>query len=227
MSSSRSRRRRLRKKKSNTKKIILIVALLAVVVTIIVGYNMFGNNDPNDEVPNDNNTSSQMKVMFETSMGNITIQLRDDRPITTENFKNLTLNGVYDNTIFHRVIADFMIQGGDPTGTGLGDPNIPSIFDEGLLSDNNRNDRGTIAMANKGVSNTGSSQFFINLVDNNYLDKPNPEAGISGHTVFGSVVEGMDIVDEISKVETDPNPQSQTFNRPFEDVIIIRAIVID
>ena len=225
MSPSRSRKRRPRKNKSK-KKIILIVALLAVAVTIIVGYYMLGNNNPDGNVPK-GNTTSQMKVLFETSMGNIIIQLRDDRPITTENFKNLTLNGVYDNTIFHRVIADFMIQGGDPTGTGLGDPNIPSIFDEGLLSDNNRNDRGTIAMANKGVSNTGSSQFFINLVDNNYLDKPNPEAGISGHTVFGSVVEGMDIVDEISKVETDPNPQSQTFNRPFEDVILIRAILID
>jgi peptidylprolyl isomerase len=227
MSPSRSRKRRPRKKKGNTKKIILIVALLAVVITIIVGYNMLSNNNLNEIVPNGNNTSSQMKVLFETSMGNITIQLRDDRPITTENFKNLTMNGVYDNTIFHRVIADFMIQGGDPTGTGLGDPKIPSIFDEGLLSDNNRNDRGTIAMANKGVSNTGSSQFFINLVDNNYLDKPNPDAGISGHTVFGRVIEGMNIVDEIAKVETDLNPQSQTFNRPLEDVFLIRAMLID
>ena len=215
MSPSRSRRRKPRKKKSNNK-LILIIAV-AVVVIFIVGYIMSENNNPQENAS---------KVQFLTNIGNITIQLRDDRPITTENFKNLIVNKVYDNTIFHRVIFDFMIQGGDPLGTGEGDPNIPTIIDEGLLSDNNKNNRGTIAMANRGA-NTGSSQFFINLVDNNYLDKPNPEIGISGHPVFGTIIDGMDIVDEISKVETDLNPQSPTFNRPFKDVILIRAILID
>ena len=150
MSPSRSRRRRPRKKKSNNKKIILIAALLAVAVTIIVGYNMLGNNTSNANGSNGNNTSSQMKVLLETSMGNITIQLRDDMPITTQNFKNLVQQGVYDGTIFHRVIANFMIQGGDPMGTGQGDPSIPNIPDE--FSDNpenNKNEMGTIAMANK------------------------------------------------------------------------------
>ena len=215
MTPSRSRRRRTRKNTSNNKKIILIVAFLAIVVTIVVGYSMLGNNNPNENVPNGNNTSNKTKVLFETSMGNITIQLRDDRPITTENFKNLTLNGVYDNTIFHRVISDFMIQGGDH-------PNIPSILDEGLLSDNNRNDRGTIAMANRGV-NTGSSQFFINLIDNNYLDKPDPTRGISGHPVFGEVIEGMDVVDAISIVDTSGPP----LDKPLEDVTLIRTTLID
>ncbi len=143
MSPSRSRRRRPRKKKSNNKKIILIVALLAVAVTIIVGYNMLGNNTSNENLPSTN------KVLLETSMGNITIQLRDDMPITTQNFKNLVQQGVYDGTIFHRVIANFMIQGGDPMGTGQGDPSIPNIPDE--FSDNpenNKNEMGTIAMAN-------------------------------------------------------------------------------
>ena len=111
MSHSRSRRRRPRKKKSNTKKIILIVALLAVVAVIIVGYNMLGNNTSNENGSIENNTSSQMKVLLETSMGNITIQLRDDMPITTGNFKNLVQQGAYDRTIFHRVIGGFMIQG--------------------------------------------------------------------------------------------------------------------
>ena len=186
MSPSRSRRRRQRKKKSNTKKIILIVALLAVAVTIIVGYNMLGNNTSNENGSNGNssviiddtsneNVSTSMKVLFETSMGNITIQLRDDMPITTGNFKNLVQQGVYDNTIFHRVIIDFMIQGGDPTGTGYGDPSIPSIPDE--FTTNNKNENGTIAMANAGA-NTGSSQFFINVVYNNHLD--------DAHPVFGS-----------------------------------------
>jgi len=216
MSPSRSRKRRQRKNKSN-RKIILIVALLAVAVTIIVGYYMLGNNNPNENVPN-GNTTSQMKVLFETSMGNVIIQLRDDRPITTDNFKNLTLNGVYDNTIFHRVISNFMIQGGDY-------PNIPTILDEGLLSDNNRNDRGTIAMANRGA-NTGTSQFFINVVDNNLLDKPNPEMGISGHPVFGEVIQGMNVVDAISLVLTDGDPPAGN-NKPLEDVVLIRATLIE
>ncbi|TET63533.1 peptidylprolyl isomerase [Candidatus Bathyarchaeota archaeon] len=148
------------------------------------------------------------KVLLQTSMGNITIQLYDDMPITTGNFKKLVQQGVYDGTIFHRVIDGFMIQGGDPTGTGQGDPSIPAIQDE--FTDHNRNDRGTISMANAGP-NTGSSQFFINLVDNNHLDDKHP--------VFGKVIEGMDIVDTIGKVETDAN-------RPLQEVKIITAQLI-
>jgi len=142
-------------------------------------------------------------------MGDITIQLYDDMPITTENFKKLVQQGTYDGTIFHRVIDGFMIQGGDPTGTGYGDPSFPSIKDE--FTDHNRNDRGTISMANSGP-NTGSSQFFINIVDNNYLD--------SKHPVFGKVIEGMDVVDNIAKVETDEN------DRPLQDVRIVKAELI-
>jgi len=102
-----------------------------------------------------------------------------------------------------------MIQGGDPTGTGYGDPKIPDIPDEFTRS--NHNQRGTIAMANAGP-NTGSSQFFINLVDNNYLD--------SKHPVFGNVVSGMDVVDKIAKVKT--NPQ----DKPLTAVTIITATVL-
>ncbi|MCW3997447.1 MAG: peptidylprolyl isomerase [Candidatus Bathyarchaeota archaeon] len=136
-------------------------------------------------------------------MGNISIELRNDMPITTENFKMLVQQGIYDNTIFHRVISDFMIQGGDPTGTGLGDPSISTIPDE--FSDNNLNNRGTIAMANAGP-NTGSSQFFINVVNNNQLD--------TKHPVFGRVTEGMDVVDAISLVPVDNE-------KPIEDVKIL------
>ena len=218
MSSSKFRKRRQRKNKSNSKKIILLVALLAVAVTIIVAYNMLSNNISNEEevIPE----VTQMKALLETTKGDIVIQLRDDRPITTENFKNLVQQGVYDGTIFHRVMSEFMIQGGDPNGNGISDDGIPTILDEGLLSDNNRNNRATIAMANSGA-NTGSSQFFINLVDNNYLDKPNPEMGISGHPVFGTIIEGMDVVDKIGKVATNSE------DKPLEDVILIRAILIN
>ncbi len=225
MSPIRSRKRRQRKKKSNTKKIILIVALLAVAVTIIVGYNMLGNNTSNENGSNEDsnviiddtsneNVSTSMKVLFETSMGNITIQLRDDMPITTGNFKNLVQQGVYDNTIFHRVMADFMIQGGDPMGTGYGDPSIPNISDEfSENAENNKDNKGTLAMANTGAPNSGSSQFFINVVYNSHLDNLHP--------VFGEVIDGIDAVDAISKVDTDTN------NKPLEDVTLIKATLID
>ncbi len=156
------------------------------------------------------NGSSAVRVLLRTNMGNIVIELYDDMPITTGNFKKLVQQGVYDGTIFHRIIDGFMIQGGDPTGTGYGDPAIPTIPDE--FTDHNRNDRGTIAMANAGP-NTGSSQFYINLVDNNRLDLKHP--------VFGKVIEGMDVVDNIAKADTDEN------DRPLQEVRIIKAELVD
>jgi len=104
-----------------------------------------------------------------------------------------------------------MIQGGDPTGTGYGDPNIPAIKDEFTHEGGNKNNRGTISMANAGP-NTGSSQFFINLIDNNFLDNKHP--------AFGKVIEGMDVVDKIAKVSTDAS------DRPLEEVKIIKATII-
>ena len=182
---------------------------VALLITLILGLQM-GFSFLIFQVQSSDNVSDELIVILETSMGNITIQLREDMPITVGNFKNLLQQGVYDNTIFHRVIDGFMIQGGDPTGTGYGDPSIPYIQDE--FTDDNRNDRGTIAMANTGFSNSGSSQFFINLVNNNYLD--------DAHPVFGKVIEGMDVVDAIAKVATD------TGDKPIVDVTIINTQVI-
>jgi peptidylprolyl isomerase len=173
----------------------IAIVLLMAVLTI---NNMTGNA-----------ISSTGRVKLETNYGNIVIELYADKPITTGNFKSLVEKGVYNGVIFHRVIDGFMIQGGDPTGTGYGDPSIPKIKDE--FSGEQRNDRGTIAMANAGP-NTGSSQFFINLVNNNFLD--------TKHPVFGKVVEGMDVVDKIAKVATDSG------DRPLKDVKIIKASVI-
>ena len=149
------------------------------------------------------------KVLLHTTMGDITIELRNDMPITAGNFKNLVQKGTFNGTIFHRVIAGFMIQGGDPTGTGYGDPSIPDIKDE--FTNDNHNVRGTIAMANAGP-NTGSSQFFINLVNNNYLD--------AKHPVFGKVISGMDVVDKIAKVKTNAN------DKPRENITIINASIV-
>ncbi len=147
-------------------------------------------------------------VILDTTLGEIEIELFDsDMPVTTGNFKKLVEKGFYNNTIFHRVIPDFMIQGGDPKGTGMGGPGY-TIKDE--FTKNNKNNRGTIAMANAGP-NTGGSQFFINVVNNNYLDKMHP--------VFGKVVRGMDVADKISKAKRDRN------DKPLEKVAIKKAYV--
>ena len=141
-------------------------------------------------------------ILLETNVGNVEIELFEEKmPITAGNFRKLVEKNFYDGTIFHRVIPEFMIQGGDPTGTGMGGPGY-NIKDE--FAKENRNDRGTISMANAGP-NTGGSQFFINVINNNYLDKKHP--------VFGKVTKGMEIVDAISKARTDGNdkPQNKIF----------------
>ena len=189
---------------------IFIIAILVVSFTIFV-VQMFNNIDSN----------MNTKVKLETNHGDIVIELYADMPVTTENFKGLVEAGTYDGIIFHRVIKDFMIQGGDPTGTGMGDPKIPNIKDEFVAGHSNI--RGTISMANAGP-NTGSSQFFINLVDNSPLDYDKQPLS-SKHPVFGEVIEGMDIVDKIANVQTDGNPPIGN-SKPLEDVVIIKASII-
>ena len=148
-----------------------------------------------------------------TTMGNITIALDPEMPITAGNFESLVQKGYYNGVIFHRVINGFVIQGGDPTGTGNGGPGyrIPDEF-----TSHNKNLRGTVAMANSGPD-TGGSQFFINLVDNSV--QPTFD---NHYPVFGSVIEGMDVVDAIAKVQTSGQPN----NRPLKAVTIVRAEII-
>jgi len=150
------------------------------------------------------------KVKLETNHGDIVIALYNDMPITAGNFEKLVKEGFYDGVIFHRIINGFMIQGGDPTGTGMGGPGY-QIEDEFTHEGGNRNSPYTISMANSGP-NTGGSQFFINLVDNNFLD--------TKHPAFGVVVEGMDVVDEIAK-----QPKNAA-DKPLEDVVITKASIV-
>ncbi len=148
-------------------------------------------------------------VLLQTTMGEVKIELFEKAmPITAGNFRKLVEKGFYDGTIFHRVIPDFMVQGGDPEGTGSGGPGY-TIKDE--LPPDNRNARGTISMANSGP-NSGGSQFFINTVDNRGLDRKHP--------VFGKVVGGMDVVDAISKAPTDAE------DRPRKTVTIRKASLL-
>jgi len=146
-------------------------------------------------------------VVLVTTMGNITIELFGDMPITAGNFKNLTQCGIYDGTIFHRVVLGFVIQGGDVTPKGI---TVPSIQDE--LPNKHSNLRGSVAMAKTSDPNSATSQFYINLINNTSLD--------TWYSVFGRVIAGMDIVDAISNVQVDEN------DRPLEDVWLIRAILV-
>ena len=158
-----------------------------------------------------NSGNEGTRVLLETSEGDITLELYANMPVTAGNFEKLVNSGFYNGIIFHRVIPSFMIQGGDPTGTGSGGPGY-TIKDEFTKTERDRNDRGTIAMANAG-SNTGGSQFFINLVNNNFLD--------GKHPVFGKVVSGMDVVDKIGKTQTNGE------DRPLKEVKIIKASVVN
>lgn len=185
----------------NKQTIIFIIAVLVIALGVI--YFTMGNNEKNE--------ISEKKVELETNYGNIVIQLYGDMPITAGNFEKLVSSGFYDGVIFHRIIDGFMLQGGDPTGTGMGGPGY-AIKDEFTHAGGNNNKRGTISMANSGP-NSGGSQFFINLVNNNFLD--------AKHPAFGEVVEGMDVVDKIAKVETDGN------DKPLEPVTIISAKLLD
>jgi cyclophilin family peptidyl-prolyl cis-trans isomerase len=145
-----------------------------------------------------------------TSQGDVAVELfDDDAPKTVENFRKLAGEGFYDGVIFHRVIPDFMIQGGDPTGTGSGGP--------GYTFEDEFNDqpvaRGALAMANAGP-NTNGSQFFIVTADAcPWLD--------GKHTVFGRVTDGMDVVDAISQAETEAG------DRPRETISIERVELAD
>lgn len=185
--------------------IFLSVGLVVLFTWLVVV--AFSNIDEN---------MGNVKVKLETNHGDIVIELYGDMPVTAGNFKGLTEAGTYDGVIFHRIINGFMIQGGDPTGTGMGDPKIPKIADEFVAGHSNV--RGTISMANAGP-NTGSSQFFINLVDNSNLDYDKQPLS-SKHPVFGEVVEGMDVVDKIAGVAVGAR------DKPVEDVVILKAVVL-
>lgn len=144
-------------------------------------------------------------AVIETNLGTIELELFEDQtPITAQNFIDLTQKGFYDGVIFHRVIDGFMIQGGDPTGTGMGGPDY-TIEDE-FLSTLQFTGEGVLAMANTGRPHTGGSQFFITLAATPWLN--------GHHTIFGKVVRGMEVVRKIGKVATDPS------DRPLEDVVM-------
>jgi len=158
-------------------------------------------------------------VRFQTSLGEVVIQLRDDKPITAGNFVKLVKMGFYDGTVFHRVIAGFMIQGGQNC-----DIAVESIPDE--VGSGNRNTAGTIAMAKTSEPNSATSQFFINVADNG--NNPLDYAGTkfdSVYAVFGQVVEGMDVVLKIARVPVTRNLYGEP-SQPTVPVTLEKATVV-
>ena len=149
-----------------------------------------------------------MNVTLQTNHGAIDLELYpDDAPKTVDNFVKLARDGFYDGLIFHRVIPDFMIQGGDPTGTGSGGPGY-SFEDE---FNQHKVDRGALAMANAGPNTNGSQFFIVTAEACPWLD--------GKHTVFGRVTSGMDVADKISELPSDPG------DKPREDAVIERVEV--
>jgi len=188
------------------KKSFVFILLTLMVVTT----GCFGAANAQNEKKGEVTVQNRIAV-FETNKGKFEVELFEDKaPNTTKNFIDLVDKGFYDGLIFHRVIDGFMIQGGDPNGTGTGGPGytIKDEFNKDLKHDS----EGILSMANAGPD-TGGSQFFITLAATPWLD--------GHHAVFGKVIKGMDIVKAIGKVECDFQ------DKPLEDVVIQKIMIED
>ena len=164
------------------------------------------------------------KATIETSMGTITVELDDAKaPVTVTNFIEYVKSGHYDGTIFHRVIDGFMIQGGGFTKDMNQKETRAPIKNE--AANGLKNARGTLAMARTMVVDSATSQFFINLVDNEFLNYRGPDPRMFGYAVFGKVTDGMEVVDRIAKVKTGFAGPHQ--NVPEEPVIIRKVHLVE
>ena len=161
------------------------------------------------------------KVRLTTGMGDIELELFDEKtPVTVRNFLDYVKDGHYNGTIFHRVIPGFMVQGGGFTADFVQKPTSDPIKNE---ADNQlSNKRGTLAMARTSVVDSATAQFFINLVDNDFLDFKAPTPQHFGYCVFGEVVEGMDVVDQIAAVKTGSHEMHRDV--PTENIVILDAV---
>lgn len=159
-------------------------------------------------------------VRFETSLGNFTVELFEkEAPISVQNFLQYVDDGHFDGTIFHRVIPGFVIQGGGMEPGMNQKPTREPIQNE--AKNGIRNSRGTLSMARTNEINSATSQFFVNLKDNDFLDHKPGSNSTYGYAVFGKVTEGMDVIDKIAKVKTGSRRGHQDV--PLEDVVVTSA----
>jgi cyclophilin family peptidyl-prolyl cis-trans isomerase len=179
------------------------------VVLLVLSLSVVGLIDPIvSEI--ESGGSKVVKIKIETTLGDIQANLfEEEAPRTVENFIKLTTQAFYNDVLFHRVIPDFMIQTGDPEGTGMGGPGY--TFEDEFSPGLSHSKPGILSMANSGP-NTNGSQFFITLVPTPWLNNK--------HSVFGEVTKGMDVVEKIAGVERDPA------DKPLEDVKIKRILLI-
>ena len=190
------------------KKIVMCLTLALVFMTTACAAGSFWDFKKDE---GESKVANRIAV-FDTNMGEFEIELFEDKtPITTKNFIDVSQEGFYDGVIFHRIIDGFMIQGGDPTGTGMGGPGY-TIEDE-FTPELTHESEGILSMANTGRPHTGGSQFFITLAATPWLD--------GHHTVFGKVIKGMEVVREIGHVKTGPQ------DRPVHDVVINKITIKD
>ena len=190
------------------KKIVMCLTLALVFMTTACAAGSFWDFKKDE---GESKVANRIAV-FDTNMGEFEIELFEDKtPITTKNFIDLAQEGFYDGVIFHRIIDGFMIQGGDPTGTGMGGPG--STIEDEFTPELTHESEGILSMANTGRPHTGGSQFFITLAATPWLD--------GHHTVFGKVIKGMEVVREIGHVKTGPQ------DRPVHDVVINKITIKD
>ncbi len=169
-------------------------------------------------------TEKNPQVLLETSMGNITVELfKEKAPISVRNFLTYVKEGFYDGLVFHRVIAGFMVQGGGMDADLQQKKTRFAIKNEATNGLSNK--RGTLAMARTSVVDSATSQFFINLVDNAFLDNSGKTPDKFGYAVFGQVVKGMDVVDAIAKVKT--GNKAGHSDVPVEPVMIRTAKICE
>ena len=228
-------------KRKYNKTLFLAIGIIAIILAGIGAYTMFGQsaNQPNTlptltptPMPTSSIISSTTpspptsdpsyvkptKVLLQTSVGNITLELRSDKPITTTNFINLVQQAKYDGTVFHRVIAGFMVQGGAISGS------TPTIADE--IGNNNRNIAYTIAMAKTSNPNSATSQFFINVADNGNMAIDQAGTKFDAvYTVFGKVISGQNVVDAIANAPVTSNAYEQN-STPITPVTVIKATIL-
>ncbi|MFG6375744.1 MAG: peptidyl-prolyl cis-trans isomerase [Desulfovibrio sp.] len=191
------------------KKIMALLALFAV-LAIAPGFAQAGNADP--------------VIKLETTMGDIVIRLNERKaPITCANFVQYVKSGHYDGTIFHRVIKDFMIQGGGFADNMKEKPTHAPIRNE--ANNGLKNEKYTIAMARTKDPHSASAQFFINTRNNNFLDFKSQKNGEWGYAVFGKVIQGQNVVNQIEKAAT--GRRAGHDDVPTEPVIIKKAVVLE
>ncbi len=210
------------KRKSNRTTWIAIgaIALVVIIFGVVAGSGMLGNKSGGTANPTATpQPIASTQVLLQTTAGNITIDLRTDKPITSSNFINLVKEGKYDGTPFYRTIPGFMIQGGKVSG------NVAAIPDE--IGTNNHNVNYTVAMAKTSQPNSATSEFFINAADNSKITYPDGTTFDGTYTVFGTVISGQNVVDAIANAPATANPSNPSeVSNPVNPVTIIHATIV-